>query len=192
MTAQVKTEVRKSRRAPRASKSATAVAKAVRSRRSPAVKPDKDWLLPSDQLNALGVTMAQAAVQQTQASGNYWDQCRTQFVTAQEHGRGKEAIQAIFGPGEKVQGRKAAWYRTYKSILTSAVDRGIQVTNDMGMTALQGAIKAAKQAEVDSDPKKHAEKEANMLEMFTRLAKGCLGLGITKQRLAQALKDVEV
>jgi hypothetical protein len=97
----------------------------------------------------------------------------------------------MFSPGESVKGRKAPWYRTYKSLLTAAADRGITVGHDTGVSALQKLIKESKDADVESDPEKHEAKEAQLIGMFQRLATGCLNFGIPMKRLAAALKEVE-
>lgn len=154
--------------------------------------PAKDnWALPAQQMEALGVEMAQAAVQQVQAGVTYWDRVRTLFVDAQAHKRPNEAIVALFSAGDKVKGKKAPWYRTYKSLLTSAADLKITVTNDMGMSALQKLIKEAKQERAENDPEQKEAKDAQMLEMFVRLAQGCLNRGISKATLAARLKELE-
>ena len=83
-----------------------------------------------------------------------WDRARTYFVQAQEHGQSEAAVVALFSAGDEVKGRKAPWYRTYKSLLSSASKLSINVTNEMGVTALQKEIKAAKDEAQDPEAKK--------------------------------------
>lgn len=154
------------------------------------VKPDA-WAFDGAMLGQLGQEMAQAAAQQTQAAGTYWDRCRTHYVAAQDHGKAQEALDALFGPGEKVKGKKAPWYRTYKSLLSTANEIGVTVTNDMGMSALQKAIKLAKEEASENDPETAAAKDAQLLDMFTKMAQGCLNRGISKAKLAAILKGLE-
>lgn len=156
---------------------------------APAIQDN--WTLPAQQMEALGVEMAQAAVQQVQAGVTYWDRVRTLFVDAQQHKRPNEAIVALFSAGDKVKGKKAPWYRTYKSLLSSAASLKIQVTNDMGMSALQKLIKEAKAEKAENDPEQKEAKDAQMIEMFVRLAQGCLNRGISKATLAARLKELE-
>lgn len=157
---------------------------------SRASKPVK-FVLNTDTLSTFGQEMAQAATQQVSNAGSYWDRCRTYFTEAQRNGQAEAAITAIFKPGENVKGKKAPWYRTYKSILSSAVTLKLTVTDDMGMSALQKAIKAAKDEAAENDPKLKAEKDNNALEMFKRMCIGCLNRGIPKAKLAAILKDAE-
>lgn len=192
MNAQTQTETTKARRNGSRGRGTSTVTAAKRaSTRGKGHAVDKNWHLPVNELEALGQEMANAAVQQVQAGTNYWDRCRTQYIEAQNHGRAQEALVAIFKPGESVKGKKAPWYRTYKSILTAAAERGIEVTNDMGMSALQKLIKENKEQEIETDPEKAEAKRAQMLGMFVRLATGCLNMGISKRELAEALKEIE-
>lgn len=155
--------------------------------RKPPAKADPRWKLPTDRLESLGREMAEAAVKSVKDAGTLWDRARTGFVEAQEHGRGAEAVEALFHAGDETKGRKAPWYRTYKSILTSAVKLNIAVSNEMGVTALQTKIKAAKAEQADPEVK-----QAQLRGMFERLAKGCLNAGISRADLAKIIKEIEV
>lgn len=149
------------------------------------------FMLQEDQLSAFGIEMATAATQAISSAGNYWDRCRTMFVPAQQNGKGKEALDALFNAGDKVKGKKAPWYRTYKSILNSALTLGIAVTDAMGMSELQKAIKARKDEAAENDPAVREEKIANAKKMFRNMAIGCLKLDVPKSELARILKDCE-
>lgn len=149
------------------------------------------FILNTDALATFGQEMAQAAAGQVKNAGTYWDRCRTHFSEAQRNGKAEEAITAMFAAGDNVKGKKAPWYRTYKSILNAAVTLAIKVTDDMGMSALQKAIKAAKDDAAENDPAKKAEKDANALEMFKRMCIGCLNRGIPKAKLAAIVKESE-
>lgn len=140
---------------------------------------------------ALGREMAEAAAQQTSAAGNYWDRSRTLYVEAQNNGKAQEALDAMFGPGDKVKGKKAPWYRAYKSQLTSCLKLGITVDNSMGMTAVAKLIKGAKEAAADDSAEASAAKDAQLLDMFKKMAQGCLNRGIDKKQLATILKELE-
>lgn len=148
------------------------------------------WHLDQERLTALGQEMATAATQQVRSSGTYWERCREVFMEAQTHNKAQEAVQELFAAGDKVEGRKAPWYRTYKSLLTACATRNIIVTVDMGMSQVQKLIKEHKQAEIESDPEAKSAKDEQMIEMFRRLAQGCLNRGIEKKVLAAVLKDV--
>lgn len=162
-------------------------AKAATPRRGRPPKKKDDWSLDVGRYEALGEEMANAAVSSVKEAGTLWDRARTFFVEAQAHGQGEAAVVALFHPGDNIKGRKAPWYRTYKSLLSSAVKLSINVTNEMGMSALQKEIKAAKDEAQDPEAKK-----AQLIGMFLRLAKGCLEKGITKAQLAKELTKLEV
>lgn len=149
------------------------------------------WAFDAARYGSLGQEMGQAAVQQVSAAGTYWDRCRTLYVEAQNHGVAQEALDALFGPGDKVKGKKAPWYRTYKSLLNSALTLKLTVTDAMGMSALQKAIKGAKEDAADENDEAREAKAAQLLEMFKKIAQGCLNKGITKAELAKALKELE-
>lgn len=148
------------------------------------------WHLDTDRLAALGHEMATAATQQVRSSGTYWERCRDSFIEAQTHHKEQEALAALFSAGDKVAGKKAPWYRTYKSLLTACAQRDIVVTTEMGMTQVQKLIKEHKAAEIEQDPEAKQAKDEQMVEMFRRLAQGCLNRGIDKKQLAQVLKEV--
>lgn len=150
-----------------------------------------DYIFDEEVYVHLGTEMAQQASKQVSDAGSYWEKCRNLYVAAQDHGRAQDALRALFSPGDTMQGRKAPWYRTYKSLLTSCFNMKIKVQDTLGMTAVQALIKAAKQQIIDRDPRKRAEKDAQVLEMYKRLAQGCLNRGITKQQLVAALKDLQ-
>lgn len=147
--------------------------------------------LDAERYTGLGAEMAQAAASQTVAVGTLWNRCRTLFVEAQAVNKGQEAVDLLFAPGERVKGKKAPWYRTYKSLLTNAVKLNVTVTNDMGMTSLQKAIKVAKEANEENDPDAAKAKDEQMIGMFQRMVNGCLARGISKARLATIVKDAE-
>lgn len=149
------------------------------------------YVFDASRFGTLGQEMAQAAAQQTQAAGTYWDRARTLYVEAQDNGCAQAAIDALFGPGEKVKGKKAPWFRTYKSILSSSLKHGIVITNAMGMTAVQKLIKGAKESAAENDETAAAAKDQQLLDMFTKMAQGCLNRGITKATLAKIIKDME-
>lgn len=150
-----------------------------------------NWAV-DNRFGQLGVELATKAVQAVSEAGTLWDRCRTLYCEAQEHGKQEDAIAAIFGPGEKVKGKKAPWYRTYKSLLTNANKLHVTVTNDMGMTALQKAIKASKAEAEEQDEEQGEAKVAQLKGMFINFAKALLERGVTKAELAKLLKDVEV
>lgn len=144
---------------------------------------------------SLGHEAAVAATQQVKAAGNYWDRMRTLYVAAQDVGQAAEAIAALFGAGDKVKGKKAPWYRNYKSCLTRAQERGVTVTNDMGAAALAQALKAqavTNGSDSDGDSDQDATKLEGLLVMFDRMAKGALNAGATKAQLAKRLAALEV
>jgi hypothetical protein len=147
--------------------------------------------LDPERYTGLGAEMAQAAASQTVAVGTLWNRCRTLFTEAQRIGKAGEAVELLFAPGERVKGKKAPWYRTYKSLLTNAVKLNVPVTDDMGMTALQKAIKAAKETAEENDPEAAKAKNAQMLGMFQRMVSGCLARGISKADLARIVKEAE-
>lgn len=134
----------------------------------------------------LGQEMATAAHQQVVGAVSYWDRCRTVFSAAQAQGKGQEAFDAIFGPGEKVKGKKAPWYRTYKSILSNALQHGVTIGQDMGMSAAQAAVKEAKDNAADA-----GDKAAKLVEMFTKMAQGCLNAGVSKAKLDTIIKGLD-
>lgn len=150
-----------------------------------------DYIFDEEQYVHLGQEMAQEASKQVSNAGSFWERCRDMYVAAQEHGRAEDAIRALFSPGDTLQGRKAPWYRTYKSLLTSCFNLKIKVEGDAGVTNIQQQIKAAKDKIIERDPRARAAKDQQVLEMFKRLAQGCLNRGIAKQSLVAALKDLQ-
>lgn len=150
-----------------------------------------DFIFDEQQYVHLGEEMAQEASKQVSNAGSFWERCRDMYVGAQEHGRAEDALRALFSPGDTMQGRKAPWYRTYKSILTSCFNLKIKVAHDHGVTTVQRLIKDARDAIVERDPRARAAKDQQVLVMFTRLAQGCLNRGISKQALVAALKDLQ-
>lgn len=165
------------------------VVPAKRARRTSAEMHKDDYVFAVQEFEALGQEMAVAATQQISAATTYWDRCRSLYVQAQDHGRAQEAIVALFAPGEAVRGKKAPWYRTYKSILTQCEQRGLHLSNETGMSAAQQLIKEAKQSEVESDPTAKKLKDEQMIGMFQRLAQGCLNRGIKLARLVKVLEE---
>lgn len=154
--------------------------------RKPQSRKRDDWALDSARYAKLGHEMAEAAVNNVKDAATLWDQARSYYVEAQQHGQAEAAVVALFSAGDEVKGRKAPWYRTYKSILGSAAKLSIAVTNEMGMSALQKEIKAAKDDQQDPEAKK-----AQLIGMFIRLAKGCLNAGVEKRALVKALTEAE-
>lgn len=160
-------------------------------RQRSATQTHKDeWVFNEQEAMSLGQEMAERASSQVKDAGNYWSRCRDIYIAAQDHGRAEQALAALFTPGDNIQGRKAPWYRTYKSILTSALSLKIRVEGEFGVTALQRLIKEAKDAAVESDPKAKQLKDEQMIVMFTRLAQGCINRGIEKQTLVNALRGL--
>lgn len=162
-----------------------------RARKAPARRKADDFVMDHAKYQKFGQEMATAATQQVAKADTYWNQCRSLFIEAQSHGRASEAITDLFSPGESIKGRKAPWYRTYKSLLNNCVTYKIKVAEDDGMSAIQARIKDAKQEEIDNDPEKAEEKNQQMLEMFKRQAQGCLNRGIPKAQLAAILKELQ-
>lgn len=176
-------------------KEKTAVAKAVEQ----AVKPSKAgrkatdkalWII-DDRFSATGQEMAVAAAQANVQSGTFWDRCRTLFVEAQEHGKAQEAVSVLFSAGDKVKGKKAPWYRTYKSLLNSCLTLNVKLDNSHGMSAVQKLIKIAKETKLENDPEAQAAKAEDLKGMFKRMAQGCLNAGVKKSELVAILKEVE-
>ena len=141
----------------------------------------------ADELSKLGTQIGTVAAQQASQGGNIWNEVRTRFAAAQRDGKAQEAFDAIFtNGGDKVKGKKAPWYRTYKSLLNSAIVHGVTVTDDMGASALQAAVKEAKSAATSE-----TDEQAAAILMFTRMAQGALNKGVSKAKLASVLKGLE-
>lgn len=145
----------------------------------------------AQQYGAIGKHAAIEAVNSTNNAGSQWVSIRDAFVEGQDAGFARETHDAIFAAGDAVKGKKAPWYRTYKSILNSAIEYKLTVTKDMGMSALQKAIKGAKEDKAANDPTAAAAKAQQLIEMFTKMAQGCLNAGIEKATLAKVLKSIE-
>lgn len=159
-------------------------------RKGSAAQHKDDYVFEVKEFESLGQEMAVAATQQTVAASTYWDKCRSLFVQAQDHGRAADAIVALFAPGEAVKGKKAPWYRTYKSILTQCEQRGLHITNEHGVTAAQALIKESKANEIEADPAAKKLKDAQMIDMFRRLAQGCLNRGIKLATLNNVMREL--
>lgn len=153
--------------------------------------PAFDFATHAQRYGAVGKHAAIEAVSATNNAGSQWVSIRNAFVEGQTAGFARETHDAIFAAGDAVKGKKAPWYRTYKSVLNSAIELGLTVAPDMGMSALQKAIKAAKEEKAENDPEAAAAKATQLLEMFAKMAQGCLNAGIPKTKLAAVLKGLE-
>lgn len=139
------------------------------------------YVLDVEAIAKRGVEVATAATAVTAATGNAWACLRTIISEAQANGCGKEAFEAFFNAGDKVKGKKAGWWRGYKSAINNALELGITITNDMGYSALLTAIKEAKGP---TDP-------AKLLAMVEKMAQGYLNAGGDKAKLLATIKEME-
>lgn len=102
------------------------------------------YVLDVERVAAKGQEIAAAAASVNTVSTNAWDMVRTLFVEAQDNGAMAEAYAVFFGAGDAVKGKKAGWYRGYKSAINNAMAYKIKLDNSMGYSALLAAIKDAK------------------------------------------------
>lgn len=141
----------------------------------------------ADDATTIGRNVATIATQQKAQAGNNWDVLRTGYVQASKAGKAAEWLEATFtNGGDRVKGAKAAWYRSYKSNLTGAHEYGVEVTDSMGATAVQNAVRDARQ-----DGKSEAERQEQLYQMFLKMAQGALNAGVTKAKLAAGLKGLD-
>lgn len=139
------------------------------------------YVLDVEAVAKRGVEVATAATAVTAATGNAWACLRTIISEAQANGCGKEAAEAFFAAGDGVKGKKAGWWRGYKSAINNALALNITITNDMGYSALLAAIKEAKGP---TDPEK-------LLAMVEKMAQGYLNNGGDKAKLLALVKGLE-
>lgn len=139
------------------------------------------YVLDVEAVAKRGVEVATAATAVTAATGNAWACLRTIISEAQANGCGKEAAEAFFAAGDAVKGKKAGWWRGYKSAINNALALGITITNDIGYSALLQAIKEAKGP---TDP-------AKLLAMVEKMAQGYLNAGGDKAKLLSVVKALE-
>lgn len=140
----------------------------------------RQYVLDVDAVAKRGVEVATAATASTKVSGNAWATLRTIISEAQAAGFGREAFEAFFNAGDKVKGKKAGWWRGYKSAINNALNLGITITNEMGYSALLAAIKDAR----PTDPNK-------LLAMVEKMAQGYLNNGGDKAKLMALIKSLE-
>jgi hypothetical protein len=144
------------------------------------------YIFNADDATTIGRNVATIATQQKAQAGNNWDVLRTHYVAAQDAGKAAEWLEATFtNGGDRVKGAKAAWYRAYKSNLTGAHEYGVTVTDGMGATAVQNAVRDARQ-----EGKSEAERQEQLYQMFLKMAQGALNAGVTKAKLAAGLKGL--
>lgn len=140
----------------------------------------------AEEATTIGRNIATIATQQKAQAGNNWDVLRTGYVQASAAGVAQDWLTATFeNGGDKVKGAKAAWYRTYKSILSGAHEHAVELTDSMGSTAAQNAVRDARQ-----DAKPESERQAQLYQMFLKMAQGALNAGVSKAKLAAGLKGL--
>lgn len=138
-----------------------------------------EFVLDTEQLATIGTQIGTLAVETNKAGDSAYATVRTHIVEAIKHGKGKEASDALFAAAYKVEGPKAGWLRTYKSVFTSAIDLGVTFDHSTGLSALQKLIKAAKAPSTAED----------MLKMALSAAKSAKRKGMADKAILQAIKE---
>lgn len=138
-----------------------------------------EFVLDTDQLATIGTQVGTLAVETNKAGDSAYATVRTHIVEAMKHGKGKEAATALFTAAYKVEGPKAGWLRTYKSVFSSALELGVKFDHATGLSALQKLIKAAKAPSTAED----------MLKMALSAAKSAKRKGLNDKAILQAIKD---
>lgn len=144
------------------------------------------YVFNADDATTIGRNVATIATQQKAQGSNAWDVLRTGYVQASKAGVAQDWLEATFtNGGDRVKGAKAAWYRSYKSNLMGAHEHGVTITDDMGATAAQNAVRDARQ-----EGKGEAERQEQLYQMFLKMAQGALNAGVSKAKLAAGLKGL--
>lgn len=138
-----------------------------------------EFVLDTEQLATIGTQVGTLAVETNRAGDSAYATVRTHIVEAMQHGKGKEAADALFQAAYKVDGPKAGWLRTYKSVFSSALELGVKFDHATGLSALQKLIKAAKAPSTAED----------MLKMALSAAKSAKRKGMDDKAIVAAIKE---
>lgn len=146
------------------------------------------FVLNVEEVATLGKEAATLAASSVVQAGNVWNRIRSLYVPAQEAGQSNEFVTALFEAGDKVKGKKAPWYRAYKSILSRAAKDGVTVTSAMSAKQAQDAVRDAADATETAE-----EKKAKALAFFGRMWASAIANGLTEAELIgagrKAIKD---
>lgn len=137
------------------------------------------FVLDTEQLAMIGQQVGTLAVETGKAGDSAYATVRTHIVEAMKHGKGKEATEAMFTAAYKVEGPKAGWLRTYKSVFTNALELGVVFDHSTGLSALQKLIKNAKAPSTAED----------MLKMALSAAKSAKRKGMDDKAILAAIKE---
>lgn len=128
-----------------------------------------------DTLTNMGSELARTASQHDEEAQKLWEQTKLLLVMASGTGMLKEAYNAIFEAGTKVQSRKALWYRRQKRLFKQLIDMGIDFRN-MDMIEAQEAVKVKHEAS-----KSKTQRRKDSLRMLERAMKGAVNVAPTER-----------
>ena len=131
----------------------------------------------SDALASLGHDIAAQAVQQNEEAQANWSKLTTMLKLAQTMGMGQEAFEALYSAGDRLQQRKALWYRRQKRIIKEALEYGIDLTDRTMKEAEDLVLEARESAKTDT------QREADAMRMLERSMKGAVNASQNKDKV---------
>lgn len=131
----------------------------------------------SDALASLGHDIAAQAVQQNEEAQANWSKLTTMLKLAQSMGMGQEAFEALYSAGDRLQQRKAIWYRRQKRVIKDALEYGIDLTDRTMKEAEDLVLEAREAAKTDT------QREADAMRMLERSMKGAVNASQNKDKV---------
>lgn len=125
----------------------------------------------------LGYDIAAQAAQQDEEAQASWAKLVTMLTLAQQLDMGQEAFEALYGAGDKVQQKKAIWYRRQKRIIKDALEYGIDLTDRTMKEAEDLVLEARESAKTDT------QREADAMRMLERSMKGAVNASQNKDKV---------
>lgn len=131
----------------------------------------------SQALASLGHDIAMQAAQQNEEAQANWSKLTMMLKLAQNLELGQEAFEALYSPGDKIQQKKAIWYRRQKKLIKEALEYGIDLT-DKSMKEAEDLVLEAKEA-----AKTDTQREADAMRMLERSMKGAVNASQNKDKV---------
>ena len=135
-----------------------------------------------DALATMGERLADTAVRHAKEEENAFNQARTLLSLAQSLGMGKEAHEALYGPGEREPARKVLWCRRQKRLFNQAMELEVPILTDVSQKALMAAVYQRREL-----GRTEQQRQEDALRMFQRTAKGALTANVEGSTIARTL-----
>lgn len=131
----------------------------------------------SQALASLGHDIAMQAAQQNEEAQANWSKLTMMLKLAQNLELGQEAFEALYSPGDKIQQKKAIWYRRQKKLIKEALEYGIDLTDKSMKEAEDLVLEAREAAKTDT------QREADAMRMLERSMKGAVNASQNKDKV---------